>query len=575
MSNTNEITSSPGADPVSSYNTIIQLSYSQTKAITRSNTSSKGQTKPPLHILAAFIALSLSIFLVALDAVLISTALPTIAQSFHIPDSLYAWVGSSYLLANASSVPFWGKLSDIFGRKPVILAANAIFLGGSILCAVSVNAPMLISGRVVQGLGGGGVVVLVHVCVSDLFTIRDRSFYMGTIGAVWALASALGPVLGGVFAQHLHWTWCFYINIPIVSLAIMVLYLTLHLPNTQIPLMAGLAAMDWLGTVTIITATILLLVGLQVGGVHSYSDPGVITCLVFGLIAYIAFPFSQWWVARHCGNPIMPLRIFKDVSNLSALAVCACDTLVFTSVAYFLPLYFQIVLGRSPSLAGAYMLAIAIPLAIVSFASGHIIEKTGHFLEVLQAGLFIMTLGVGLLISLGTAPSFGTIIAFLIVIGLGFGPNFGAPLIALQTRIPASDIAVGTAAFGFVRTISGAIGLVVGQVLFQLLMAPRYKQFMEGGIAEDIARRLTSDKAISESVTIIGLTESQEGVIRHGFMSALRGVWIMYTVIGAIGLLVSFGIKRTKLHRNMTTEFDSIKHPPSDEASGLNPHMSS
>jgi len=523
-----------------------------------------GKTSAPTHVLAAFIALSLSIFLVALDTVLIPTALPTISRSFHIPDSLYAWIGSSYLLANASSVPFWGKLSDIFGRKPVILAANAIFLGGSILCAVSVSAVMLIFGRVVQGLGGGGVVVLVHVCVSDLFTIRDRSFYMGTVGAVWAVASALGPVLGGVFAQRLHWTWCFYINIPIVSLAILVLYLTLHLHNPRTPLTIGLAAMDWLGTVTIITATILLLVGLQVGGTSSYSNAGVITCLLFGSLAYVAFPFSQHWVAQHGGSPIMPLRIFKDTSNLSALAVCACDTVVFTSVAYFLPLYFQIVLGLQPEITGVCMLAVAIPLALVSFASGHIIEKTGRFLEVLQAGLFVMTLGVGLLISLGTAPSLGTVIAFLVVIGLGFGPNFGAPLIALQTRIRETDIAAGTAAFGFVRAIFGAIGLVIGQVVFQLLMAPHYEKIVDSGIADDVAVNLTGGEAISQSAAITGLTDSQKSVVRHSFMSALRGTWILMTIVGAIGLLVSFGIKRKKLHRERTTELKELEVTSSD-----------
>ncbi|KAI4680272.1 uncharacterized protein J4E88_006164 [Alternaria novae-zelandiae] len=468
--------------------------------------ASNGKTSAPTHVLAAFIALSLSIFLVALDTVLIPTALPTISQSFHIPDSLYAWIGSSYLLANASSVPFWGKLSDIFGRKPVILTANAIFLGGSILCAVSVNAVMLIFGRVVQGLGGGGVVVLVHVCVSDLFTIRDRSFYMGTVGAVWAVASALGPVLGGVFAQ----------------------------------------------------------LGLQVGGISSYSNAGVITCLLFGSLAYVAFPFSQHWVAQHGGSPIMPLRIFKDISNLSALAVCACDTVVFTSVAYFLPLYFQIVLGLQPEITGVCMLAVAIPLALVSFASGHVIEKTGRFLEVLQAGLFVMTLGVGLLISLGTTPSLGTIIAFMVVIGLGFGPNFGAPLIALQTRIQEADIAAGTAAFGFVRSIFGAIGLVIGQVVFQLLMAPHYAKIIDSGIADDVAVNLTGGEAISQSAAITNLTEFQKSVVRHSFMSALRGTWILMTIVGAIGLLISFGIKRTKLRRERTTELKELEVTSSD-----------
>ncbi|KAH8624069.1 Efflux pump [Alternaria alternata] len=497
---TNKINSSLELKPIRSRDIIMKFLSSWPRSNARGEVRSKEQIRPTHHVLAAFVALCLSIFLVALDTVLIPTALPTISRSFRISDSVYAWTGSSYLLANASSVPFWGKLSDVFGRKPVILAANAVFLGGSILCAISKSSSMLISGRVVQGLGGGGVVVLVHVCVSDLFTIRDRSFYMGTVGAVWALASALGPVLGGVFAQRLHWTWCFYINIPIVSLAIVVLYLTLHVHNPRVPLMAGLAAMDWLGTITIVTATVLLLVGLQVGGVTSYSNAGVLTCLVFGPIAYIAFPFSQHWVAQHGGSPIMPLRIFKDISNLCALAVCACDTLVFTSVAYFLPLYFQVVLGRSSR----------------------------------------------------------------------FGPNFGTPLIALQTRIRESDIASGTAAFGFVRTISGAIGLVLGQVVFQLLMAPYSKEIVDSGVTKDIASKFTGGEAISHSVIITELTESQAHVVRHGFMSALRGMWIFYTTVGAVGLLVSFGIKRTNLHRSAITELNKMECAPSDDASDSN-----
>ncbi|RMZ67613.1 major facilitator superfamily transporter [Pyrenophora seminiperda CCB06] len=519
------------------------------EAVSKKNQQQQQPPRPPFRTLAAFTALSLSIFLVALDTVLIPTALPTISQTFHIPDSLYAWTGSAYLLANAASVPFWGKLSDVFGRKHVIQTANLTFLAGSIVSAVSVSASMLVTGRAIQGLGGGGVVVLVNVCVSDMFRIRDRSFYMGAIGAVWAGASALGPVLGGVFAQRLNWRWLFYINLPIVCTSIVILHFTLRLHNPRMPVWKGLASIDWLGSATIVIATILLLVGLQSGGASSYSNPPVITCLVFGSIAYLAFPFSQWWEHSRGGTPIMPLRLFKDISNLSALGVCACDALVFNSVAYFLPLYFQIVLQRSPTMAGVYMLAIAIPLATISFASGYIIEKTGRFLEVLQTGLLLMTLGVGLLISFDTSLHIGKIIGILLVIGLGFGPNFGAPLIALQTRVREEDMATGTATFGFVRMISGAIGLVAGQVVFQVLMKEHLQLFLDKGIASDEAHKLAGGQAIAQGVDVGKLTEEQGRAVRYAFMAALKGTWVLYTVIGGVGLLVSFGIKRTKLSR--------------------------
>lgn len=245
----------------------------------------------------------------------------------------------------------------------------------------------------------------------------------------------------------------------------------------------------------------------------------------------------------------MPLRIFKDVSNLSALGVCACDALVFNSVAYFLPLYFQLVLAKSPSTAGLYMLAVAIPLALISFLAGYIIEKTGRYLEVLQTGLALMTIGVGLLISFTPNLDLAKIIGFLVVIGLGFGPNFHAPLIALQTRIREADIASGIAAFGFVRMVSGAIGVVVGQVVFQILMKPHFAAFLSSGIDAGFAERLAGGEAISEALAVATLPGAQRDVVRGGMTVALRGTWIFYTVVSAVGLAISFGIKRTVLKR--------------------------
>lgn len=301
------------------------------------------------------------------------------------------------------------------------------------------------------------------------------------------------------------------------------------------------------------------------GSDTSFVAPRVVTLIVLGSLLHLGFPVTQWWQEKEGRDPVLPLRVCKDISNLSALSVCACDALAFNSVTYFLPLYFQIVLGRSPSLSGVYMLAVAIPLATVSFASGYLIERTGRFLEVLQAGLLLMTIGVGLLISLSVFDGITKIIVILVVIGLGFGPNFGAPLIALQTRVKEKDIAAGTAAFGFVRMIFGAIGVVAGQVVFQLLITPHYGEYVEAGIPHDVAYQLARGEAVSLTQLIAALPHGQRLVAQGGMTNALRGTWIFYTVVSGLGLLVSFGIKRKKLQREAyhegRPEAIEIEHP--------------
>ncbi|KAF3007610.1 hypothetical protein E8E13_007961 [Curvularia kusanoi] len=423
-------------------------------------------SRPPLAILLAYTALCISIFLVALDTVLIPTALPTISESFHISDSF------------------------------------------------------------------------------------NRSFYLGIVGAVWAVASALGPVLGGVFAQNLNWRWCFYINLPIVSFTVVLLYFTLHLHNPRTPFLAGMYTIDWIGTFTILAATILFLVGLQTGGTKSWSTPLVMVFLALGIFAYVLFPLTQWYEDKRGGSPIMPLRIFRDRSNLSALAVCAFDALVFNSIAYFVPLYFQIVAARGPSTTGVLMLALAIPLTIVSFLSGLAIEKTGRFMDWMQSGLVLTTAGVGAMASLTQSSSLAKPIGFLILIGAGFGPTFHTPLIALQTRISEKDMGVGTATFGFVRMLSGAIGVVIGQVIFQGLMSAQLPAILAAGVPDELAQQLAGGEAVSLTNAVALLDDAQRVAVMSGFMSALRGAFICYAVVAALGVAATFGIKRVTLKRD-------------------------
>jgi multidrug resistance protein len=279
------------------------------------------------------LSLGIAVLLVALDITIITTALPTIAEHFQ-SSSGYTWIGSAYLIANSAATPIWGKVSDIFGRKPILLVTNAIFFIGSLLAAVSVNMNMLIAARAVQGIGGGGLIVLVNITISDLFAMRERGAYFGVIGGVWALASSLGPIVGGLFTQKVSWRWCFWVNLPLDGLAFLIILFVLDLHTPRTPIRKGLKAVDWLGALTMVGGTIMLLLGLEMGGITFPWKSATIICLIiFGAIMIGLFFLIEWRVAPY---PLMPLDIFSKRSNLAALGVCFFHSFVFISGSYYL-----------------------------------------------------------------------------------------------------------------------------------------------------------------------------------------------------------------------------------------------
>lgn len=390
-----------------------------------------------LKIALIMFSLGISVLLVALDITIVTTALPTIAERFHSASG-YTWVGSAYLISTSASTPIWGKVSDIFGRKPILLVTNAIFFVGSLLAGVSVNMDMLIAARVIQGIGAGGLITLVNISISDLFAMRERGAYYGVIGGVWALASSLGPVIGGALTQKVSWRWCFYINLPLDGVAFLIVLFILDLHTPKTPIRRGLKAVDWLGSVTMVSGTIMLLLGLEFGGVSFPWNSATVICLiVFGVVTIGIF-----FVIEHriVPNPLMPLDIFSKRSNLAALGVCFFHSYVFISGSYFLPLYFQAVLGATPILSGVYLLPTALSLSFLSMCTGIFIRVTGQYLPPIWFGITFMTIGFGLFIDLGPNSSWAKIIIYQIIGGLGTGPNFQAPLIALQSLVPVRHI---------------------------------------------------------------------------------------------------------------------------------------
>ncbi|KAF2723309.1 MFS general substrate transporter [Polychaeton citri CBS 116435] len=501
-------------------------------------------------------ALCMAVFLAALDVTIVTTALPTISEHFH-SSAGYTWIGSAFLLANAASIPSWGKVSDIFGRKPMLLLANIIFMVGSLIAALSNSIGMLIAARAIQGIGGGGLVILVNITIGDLFSLRSRGAFYGIIGGVWAIASSIGPIIGGAFTEGASWRWCFYINLPLDGIAFFVLLFFLDLKTPRTPVMDGLKAIDWVGSITIVGATLMFLFGLQYGGVTFPWDSAAVICLiVFGIATFCIFLF---WEYRYAKYPIMTLELFSNPTNIATLIVVFVHGFVFISGSYYLPLYFQAILGATPVLSGVYLLPTALSLSVSSIATGIFIKKVGKYRPPIWIALVLLTAGYGLFINLDASSGWAKIILYQVVAGLGTGPLFQSPLIALQAHINPRDIATATSTFGLIRQLATSTSVVLGQVVFQNSMNKK-SAILQQELGPQLAGALSGANAGANVELIAHLPPEQRSAARTQFALALQPMWIMYVCVSAFGLIVSAFIQKkvlTKEHAETKTGLDA------------------
>ncbi|RKL16606.1 hypothetical protein BFJ68_g5221 [Fusarium oxysporum] len=453
--------------------------------------------KTLLQIATVMSSLCACVFLAALELTIVSTALPTIAAHFA-SDSGYTWIGTSFVLAHTASTPPWGKISDIWGRKPILLFANVIFFAGSLVCALVDDLAIFIAGRAIQGLGAAGMQTLVNI-------------------------------------------------LPITAAVFVLLVFTLKLPSPNTPVWAGLKAIDWPGSFLIIGGTLMLLLGLYLGGVYEpWNSAKVVSLIVFGVVTGVLFIWNEWKLAEF---PVLPVHLFKTCSSSSAYAVTFFHAFVFLGVAYYLPLYFQAVLLASPLRSGVYLLPFILPISISAALTGVYIQFSGKYLLVSRVGLMIMTLGMGLMISLDINMNWAKLISFQILTGIGVGLNFEGPLLSVQAVVPHKDVAAATTAMGFVRTLATAISVVIGGVLFQNEMKGEY-QTLEDSLGPGLAR-LFNGASASASVDLIKTlpTESQL-VVRTAFFNAIDKMWIMYTAFSSVGLLLGFFMKAHHLSKD-------------------------
>ncbi|KAM0415968.1 hypothetical protein ACHAPT_013067 [Fusarium lateritium] len=512
-----------------------------------------------LRVYSILSGLYLALFVSALDQTIIAIAIPTVSAEFHSAIG-YVWIGGAYMLASAATGPIWSKCSDIWGRKLVLLIAVVLFAAASVLAALSTNMSMLIAGRALQGTGSGGLTQLVTVIISDLFSVRKRSLYLGFVGFVWALAGSAGPLIGGAFTQFASWRWCFWINLPISGIAFVLLLIFLDVHNPRTKLTEGARAVDWVGTFSILAIALLLLVGLDMGGaIFPWNSPKVICLLVFGTLMIGFFVFTEQRLARY---PLMPLDVFKNWSNNATFLFAFSHAMVLIGMEYYLPLFFQSVQHASPLRSGVLMLPLIITQAIVEILAGVVIHRTGRYREFIWTGATLMTIGTGLYITFGTKTSVSVVVGLEIFGALGPALLFQGPMVAIQNTVSQVDTAAATASLGFIRSVAMSLSVVVGGVVFQNSMDAQQSSLVSAGLEMSIRDALSGSQAAANvGITASIQNASQRQVVLEAFAWSMRNMFIMYTCVAVIAMIASAFIKHADLkteHTETTTGIQTL-----------------
>jgi EmrB/QacA subfamily drug resistance transporter len=418
--------------------------------------------RPPLtqdEVRTILISLMLTMFLAALDQTIVATALPTIGRQFQDVSNL-SWVITAYLLASTAVAPVFGTLSDIYGRRAMIIAALTLFIAGSILCAVAPNMPVLIVARGLQGLGGGGIMPVVQTVISDVVTPRERGKYQAYFSGVWVAAGIGGPIIGGIFAEHLHWSMIFWINVPLAFGA-----LALMLPKMgRIPVFHRKRRVDWLGGILLMASAVVFMLVLTWGGNrYLWLSPAIMAMV--GASAALALAFV--WHARNAQEPFLPLALMGGTVVPYAMAAGGCAMGAMMGLTVHLPLYYEVVYHLSASEAGLAL----IPLAAISTCgaaiAGRTMARAKHYKRVAIAGTSVAAIS-GLALTVATLPLWGLLV-LLSMFALGLGTIFPVSVVSLQNSVARAQIGTVTGAMNFFRALMASFTVAAFTAI--LLMA--------------------------------------------------------------------------------------------------------
>ncbi|TDD26366.1 MFS transporter [Actinomadura sp. KC06] len=484
-------------------------------------------------------ALMLSMLLAALDQTIVSTALPTIVSDLGGLNHL-SWVVTSYLLASTASTPLWGKLGDQYGRKRLFQSSIVIFLIGSALCGLARDMTELIVFRALQGLGGGGLMVLVVAIVGDVVPPRDRGRYQGLFGAVFGVASVCGPLLGGWFVDNLSWRWVFYINVPIGIVALLVIAAVLHATGER-----ERHRIDYLGTLLIVGWAVGLVLVTTWGGTTYDWLSAPIVVLAAGSVVLIAV----WLlVERRAAEPIMPPRLLANsVFSLGAAISFAVGFAMFGALT-FLPIFLQVVHGVSPTLSGVHLLPMMLGMLVASIGSGQLISRTGRYKVFPVIGTPLIALALYLCSRLDEDASTLTMSLRFALLGFGLGLVLQVLVIAVQNSVPYQDLGAATSGVTFFRQIGGSFGVAVFGSVFSNQLA---------GHIEDLARMLPpgfDPSAVQGNPALLDRYPAEvKDAVLHAYAQSIDSVFLWAVPVASVAFVLAWFLREVPLRATSQT----------------------
>ena len=477
---------------------------------------------PSIRLL--FSALLLVMLLSALDQTIVSTALPTIVGELGGLDKL-SWVVTAYILSSTIAVPLYGKFGDLFGRKIVLQVAIVLFLAGSALCGLAQNMTQLVLMRGLQGLGGGGLMVISMAAVADVIPPANRGRYQGLFGGVFGLATVIGPLIGGFLVQHASWRWIFYINLPLGLFALLVIGAVFHSSSKR-----SQHQIDWLGAIYLSMALLCIILFTSEGGsVRAWSDPQLWCILAFGLVGIIGFIHEE----RLASEPIIPLSLFRNRSFLlCSLIGFVIGMALFGSVT-FLPLYLQVVKEATPTEAGLQLIPLMGGLLLTSIVSGRIISRTGKYRVFPIIGTLLGVVGMVLLTRITIHSAMWQLYLFTGVLGAGLGL-----VLAVQNAMPAQMYGVATSGVTLFRSIGGSIGVALFGAVFTHVLQSNLQRLLPEGAQLPRALNPAAVQNLPAEIRLDYL---------DAFGSAIHAAFLMAACIMAVAFALSWLLKEAPL----------------------------